>query len=140
MRTKCGSCQRELVDETDSRSKARCKTCGLLAIQRRERYCSVRQRDRNLRKRYGVTADQFSFLLDSQGNSCAICGMELNTDLSYKGRETKPVVDHCHGTGNVRGILCNGCNLIIGHAKDNIDRLRRAIVYLQERSSPETER
>lgn len=92
-------------------------------------------RDMNLRSRYGVTLAQFQFLLDTQDYSCAICGMELNAEVSYKGHIGKPVVDHCHTSGDVRGILCNGCNLIIGHAKDDIDRLNRAIVYLKERSA-----
>lgn len=137
--TPCDSCHRKIVDEDDPRFKSRCKKCKRMALPNR-RVPPHKQRDINMRKRYGVTTEHFEFLLESQDNSCAICGMELNADLSYKGRETKPVVDHCHNTGDVRGILCNSCNLIIGHAKDDIDRLSRAIVYLKERGSSETER
>lgn len=138
--TQCGSCQRKFVSEDDPRFKSRCRTCNRLALPKPKVRTSYDNKDMNLRKRYGVTLAQFEFLLDSQENACAICGMELNADLAYKGQSTKPIVDHCHETGDVRGILCNGCNLIIGHAKDSIDRLRRAIVYLQERNSEETER
>jgi Recombination endonuclease VII len=41
------------------------------------------------------------------------------------------VVDHCHLTGRVRGLLCaRHCNLMLGHARDNTTVLARAIEYL----------
>lgn len=138
--TPCGKCNRVFVEDNDPRFKSRCRTCKRMALPRPKHRNPSQYKDMNLRNRYGVTLAQFEFLLDSQENACAICGMELNADLSYKGHQAKPVVDHCHSTGNVRGILCNGCNLIIGHAKDCIDRLSQAIVYLKERGATEIER
>jgi len=44
------------------------------------------------------------------------------------------VVDHCHITGQVRGLLCSECNLMLGKAKDNITTLQNAIDYLSEYS------
>lgn len=131
--TPCGSCKRKLVAEDDPRFKSRCKTCKRFALPERKPRPAYKRREHNLRRRYGVTLEQFEFLLDTQENSCAICGMEFNAELSYRGHDGKPVVDHCHDTGNVRGILCNSCNLIIGHAKDDIGRLEQAIVYLKDR-------
>lgn len=133
--TPCGKCNRKLVADDDTRFKSRCRTCKRMALPERKRRATTAQRDYNLRTRYGVTLEQFYFLLDTQEYSCAICGIELIDEISYKGHNGKPVVDHCHDSGNVRGILCNGCNLIIGHAKDDIDRLKRAIVYLEERGA-----
>ena len=46
-------------------------------------------------------------LLRSQGHSCAICG-ELTEKL---------VLDHDHSTGQVRGFLCNRCNIKIGYVE-----------------------
>ena len=59
-------------------------------------------------------------LMEKQGNRCAICGREV--DL---------VLDHDHGTGKNRGMLCNLCNLLLGHAGDNVERLQSAIDYLK---------
>jgi len=39
-------------------------------------------------------------------------------------------IDHCHNTGEVRGVLCAGCNLAIGHAKEDINTLNNMIKYL----------
>lgn len=40
------------------------------------------------------------------------------------------VVDHCHKTGKVRGLLCHLCNVGIGNLQENIDTLQKAINYL----------
>ena len=55
-----------------------------------------------------------------QLSECIICGIE-----------TKPVVDHDHQTGKVRGGLCSNCNLGLGHFKDNPELLRLAALYLE---------
>ena len=74
--------------------------------------------------KYGLTIEQYTELLDSQGNCCAICGtLLLNNRLTH--------VDHCHATGKVRGILCHHCNLLLGNAKDNLAILSAAYSYLE---------
>ena len=72
----------------------------------------------------------FEDLLASQNGVCAIC---IQPFISNKLTH----VDHCHTTGMVRGILCYGCNLGLGHFKDKADLLQRAIGYLGKyRSTP----
>lgn len=44
-------------------------------------------------------------------------------------------VDHDHETGLIRGLLCHHCNTLLGHAKDSVDVLEAAIVYLKSRSN-----
>lgn len=43
----------------------------------------------------------------------------------------KLVVDHCHVTGKVRGLLCHNCNRALGLLKDSVDNLSKAIDYLK---------
>lgn len=43
---------------------------------------------------------------------------------------TKLVVDHCHSTSVIRGVLCNNCNSALGMFKDDPERLARGIAYL----------
>lgn len=84
-----------------------------------------KRKDTNLKKNYGITLDQFNSLLKRQNGVCAICGMKSEKKLIF------PVVDHCHKTNVVRGILCALCNKAIGLFKDDVSRMRKAIEYLE---------
>jgi hypothetical protein len=58
---------------------------------------------RDIRRRYGITLDQYVELLEAQGGVCAICG------LPPKGGPL--VVDHCHDALTIDGLVCNRpCN------------------------------
>ena len=91
-------------------------------------------RNHNLRQRYGITVADFESILSSQNFTCAICEVEISHALDYKGGKSV-AVDHNHETGEVRGILCSGCNLVLGHARESTEVLYRAIVYLSERGA-----
>ena len=96
--------------------------------ERRAADSTVRRRERNLKLRqYGITVDQFDAMLARQGGGCAICG-----NKNAGGRWGRFVVDHCHSTNNVRGLLCHHCNLVIGQAKDDASLLTKAARYLME--------
>ena len=84
-------------------------------------------RAENLRSRHGITEAQFSDMLFAQGGGCAIC---KRTD-SGSSRWKTLHVDHCHQTGVIRGLLCHGCNVSIGHFKDSPELLRRAAMYVE---------
>jgi hypothetical protein len=79
-----------------------------------------------LKARYGITIDEYEERIAQQGGGCAICGSETagngNRNLH---------VDHCHKTGEVRGVLCHSCNVILGLAKDQPEILQRAALYLR---------
>lgn len=88
-------------------------------------YNAANKEKRLARKReakYGLSTEDISILYEAQGGLCAICQCPLNK---------KEHVDHCHTTGQSRGLLCRDCNLMLGHAHDNIDTLERASIYLQ---------
>lgn len=44
-------------------------------------------------------------------------------------------VDHDHNTGQLRDLLCHHCNLLLGNAKDSVERLRQGIAYLERHSA-----
>ena len=79
-----------------------------------------------LKSKYGLAARDFDCMLQSQKNQCKICGTDFST-LPYNDRH----VDHCHGTGVVRGILCRRCNLGLGNFQDSSERMKNAILYLE---------
>lgn len=76
-------------------------------------------------KQYGIEVSDFNELMAAQGGSCAICG---ESDTSKPNNF--PLVDHCHKTGKVRGLLCMSCNQGLGKFKDDVARLSSAISYL----------
>ena len=80
--------------------------------------------------RYGVTVGDIERIKEDQGNRCAICKTHAD-DIPHASFKHNPlVIDHCHTTGQVRGLLCPTCNVMLGHAKDNVALLSAAITYL----------
>ena len=74
----------------------------------------------NRKAKYGLTAEKFAIMLETQKGLCAIC----------KTEPKQFTVDHCHQSNNVRGLLCHDCNLGLGRFKDSIGNLKQAIQYL----------
>ena len=81
-------------------------------------------RNSNLKRLYGITADDFDRMLAEQGGGCAICGSP-----DPQGRNFH--VDHCHDSKVVRGILCHPCNTGLGNFVDDPGRLAAAVAYLR---------
>ncbi len=76
-----------------------------------------------LRKYFNMTVSDYDLMLVDQGDACAICGLVNN--------DRRMVVDHCHSTGRVRGLLCSTCNLGLGHFSDEPALLFAALEYLE---------
>lgn len=83
----------------------------------------VNQRKAALKRRFGITLEQYNKMLEEQGGVCAICRIKKNETLA---------VGHDHKTGKIRGLLCGHCNHVVGFAKDNIELLERTIKYLDK--------
>lgn len=66
---------------------------------------------------------------EEQGGLCAICRTE--GFVMSKSHEAKLMVDHCHRTGEVRGLLCHNCNRALGLLQESIDNTKRALEYLE---------
>lgn len=75
-----------------------------------------------LKRKYGITPEDYETLLQQQSGVCAIC-LEVGT--------RKLSVDHCHRTGKIRALLCQKCNSAIGLLNEDTDLMRKAITYLE---------
>ena len=104
-----------------------CKVCIKKKSQRDKDQGRIRNAE--LQRKYGIALNDYQHLLEAQDGKCKICG---STDHRVKGGATEfsLSVDHDHGTGEIRGLLCQNCNSILGFAKDDISILERAIQYL----------
>lgn len=70
---------------------------------------------------YNLSYFEYKELLEKQNSTCAICN-----------KVDKLVVDHCHSTLKVRGLLCNNCNLGLGQFKESPELLNKALNYLND--------
>lgn len=85
-------------------------------------------------------------LLKEQGGTCTLCTKVIDTS-ARQGVRTDYVLDHCHTTGRVRGVLCRGCNGAEGRVTNAVARwggvgtdkpeavleyLQRLVQYLQQ--------
>jgi hypothetical protein len=82
-------------------------------------------RKRQLKRRYGMTPEQYDELFAKQNGVCGICG----------GREDGQhlCVDHCHDTKIIRGLLCGKCNRGLGNFDHDVHLLLQAVSYLHHR-------
>jgi len=104
---------------------ARCKPCHQEYKKENPAATTRNRKTEKLKLRYGLTYEEWEQLRENEDFSCMICGItepELSRVLD---------VDHCHSSNKVRGVLCNPCNAVLGHAKDNIEVLKAAISYLE---------
>ena len=83
-----------------------------------------------LKSKYGITLERWMELFESQGSRCGACG----SSTALRGRSGSWATDHCHDTGEVRGILCHACNLALGWMGDTAKAVEenagRLLAYL----------
>ena len=76
-------------------------------------------------RKYGLTKQDYIERWLRQDGNCALCFEPL-----LRSRD-KPVIDHDHETGKVRGILHGTCNGGLGKLGDSIEGIRKALNYLE---------
>lgn len=79
-------------------------------------------RNRQLKKNYGISLDEWTEKFEAQGKMCAMCS---TTEPVGKNWHT----DHCHSTGKVRSILCSNCNTALGKFGEDPTLLTVAAIY-----------
>lgn len=107
-----------------------------------EHYCSEVCKNRGLQNRYflrvyGISVDKYEEMFTEQVGLCKICETE-GFVMDATRHKMKLVVDHCHKTGVVRGLLCHNCNRGLGLLQDSTKALQNAISYLEGATTIET--
>lgn len=103
-----------------------CKQCD--SKRHKERYANdieyrerimERTRKRDIEKQFNISVEEYNeYMTDAE---CSIC----------ESKE-RLVLDHCHNSGKIRGVLCHNCNVGIGNLRDSPQIVARALYYLQE--------
>ena len=127
----CRFCGQPLVGVPENRGYV-CNTCQNKEGVRWKKAHPDRTRELGRRQKrkqsYGLTHEQYQNLLVEQSGVCAICGQAERA--TCRGRLRSLAVDHDHRTGEVRGLLCAKCNVMLGNACDDPVVLQNAITYL----------
>lgn len=80
---------------------------------------------------HGITVADYHRMFEAQDGKCAICS-QPETE-KRQGFPKDLSIDHCHDSGEVRGLLCSACNKALGGFKDNPTNLWNAFDYLVNR-------
>jgi len=104
-------------------------------LDRIKRNCKRWQSERSRPTKQGITNEQHQDLLNYTERKCFICG------YLDEGDSNRWALDHdykCHPKKGyscvkcIRGVLCKNCNTGLGHFKDHVENLEKAIEYLKE--------
>lgn len=137
----CSLCKRTLSDDKfpSTHHLSYCYEC--LATRQREyrkkkakSYWVTKDRKHTLKKRYGLSLEDFWAMVIYQNGKCAICGCDPE-DTTGVVQHRKLHVDHDHKTKKVRGLLCNGCNRAIGLLNENPESAKNLAHYLKKHAS-----
>lgn len=109
-------------------SRGLCFTCRQRELRQgdpeRMRKHSERCYRTHIQRTYGITEEQYASLLASQNGVCKLCQQPPK-------QKKRLQVDHCHKTNEIRGLLCQDCNLMVGHIDANSDRIAGVMRYLR---------
>lgn len=105
--------------------KSACKVCASSDFkvwkEANSDKCKEIWRRSHYKTTYDLPEELIEQLLKDRVGICSICGSS-----------SALVVDHCHTTGKVRGLICSSCNSLLGYSKDNVNTLENAIQYLKD--------
>ena len=130
--TKCGT-TKDITEfykrggkQSPNSRKNHCKECDKKRVSASYWEDPSKSRNNDLKRLYGITLNEYNQMLLDQNHQCAVCGT-----TEPGGKHGKFMVDHCHTTGRVRGLLCKRCNIALGEVEDNTQVLQSMIEYLQ---------
>ena len=122
----CTTCNQFKLPDQFSLSRDK-RSFGGVSMRSKCKPCNeFRKYKRFIQKTYGISYTEYEELLKEQSYKCALC----KSDTTNNKRAERLFIDHCHKTGNVRGLLCSKCNHALGLFNDDTRLLLEAIEYL----------
>lgn len=120
--------------ETEKRAKARYREKNLEKIREADKVAQAKRRkadpegQRIRYERYIIKREQrlWDIAGRPRATSCEICHVSEIT-----------VFDHCHKSGKFRGWICDRCNKTLGLFKDDIELIKKFIIYLEKSKNGE---
>ncbi len=118
--------------DTPHYAKGLCRKCydAALATARNEasRVSYAKNPDRIrescYQKKFGISVTDFDNMMTLQSGVCAGC-------FRPPSANKRLCVDHCHVSGQIRGLLCDSCNRAVGALFDRSETFRRLATYLE---------
>ncbi len=125
----CSRCKKRPMAYPESRNHW-CKEC--VKEHNKVNYDADKRRDANLRQNRGISKAEYDLMFFRQGGLCAVCGNpEMQID-PYTGKIKYLVVDHNHQTNEVRELLCQTCNKLLGFIEKDRERVKKLVKYLKK--------
>lgn len=132
----CADCLNELPFSafgTNSNGKhglnTYCRECSTIRMRawraRNLEKVKVKERRGHLKRKYGITLEEYNQLLHDQDGKCKLCGREQRQNRAL-------LVDHSHSTGEVRGLLCEACNYAVYVVETFPEWTEQALTYLEK--------
>jgi len=142
----CSNCKEFKIEREFNKDRTnpdgldyKCKSCNsneakqLWKSDKGKQSQRLRSRKYELKRLYGITLDDYNNLLKKQNYGCAICGSQMKSKLGNLH------VDHDHKTGIVRGLLCIQCNITLGMLREDSNRIKKVLQYLEYNTSKNTQ-
>jgi hypothetical protein len=109
-----------------------CKSCAPTYWKNRwlknKETIARQNRNSRLKTTFGITPEDYEKLSQKQNNQCLICKKD------YGNNKNKYLsIDHNHDTGEIRGLLCQKCNSAIGLLNEDIELVKRTLLYLERK-------
>ena len=115
------------LSKDKTRLSAYCRKCQ--TKYNKERLTPEEKHHEQLRK-YGISKIDYDKMVEEQKGVCACCG-HPETFIHSKNSIRRLSVDHDHKTGSVRSLLCNKCNILLGHMEENPERIKALAAYAE---------
>lgn len=117
----CKSCKSDMYKDWEKRNPEKRKEIHSKHYEKTARW-------HVLKYKYGISKQEYEAMLFYQDGKCAIC----YTTNSRHNKSNNLLVDHCHDSLKIRGLLCNRCNTALGLINDETSILKRMIEYLNK--------